>query len=82
MQDIRIGTGMKKKLNLTINHNVIERSKNYARKNGISVSELIENLLESALEQDKGSFTQKWTGKLKLADKDDSRFNNLKNRYL
>lgn len=72
---------MKTKLNLTINSKLIPRSKLFAKKKGISVSQLVEELLEKTLEQDKNNFTDKWLGELNLTEGEDTRFKYLKERY-
>ncbi|MCF8243326.1 MAG: DUF6364 family protein [Melioribacteraceae bacterium] len=72
---------MKTKLNLTINSELVPRSKRYAKKRGKSVSQLVEDLLEHALNKDEISFSEKWLGKFSLADKENKRFKYLKNRY-
>ncbi|NOG44374.1 MAG: hypothetical protein HND50_04045 [Calditrichaeota bacterium] len=75
---------MKQKINLTINDQLIHRTKKFTRKQGISVSQFIENLLYKAIDEKEESFTDKWQGKLKSAIKDenDPRFKKLKERYL
>lgn len=72
---------MKTKLNLTINSKLIPRSKLFAKKQGKSVSQVVEELLAKALEEDKSSFSNKWLGKLALNGKQSSRADYLKNRY-
>lgn len=72
---------MKTKLNLTINSRLIPRSKNFAKKNGKSVSQLVEELLISALEEEKETFSSKWLGKLNKPNKTDERTTYLKGRY-
>lgn len=72
---------MKTKINLTINSKLIPRSKNYAKKNGKSVSQLVEELLIKVLSEEQNSFTSKWTGKLKISKGNDERTQFLKNRY-
>jgi len=72
---------MKTKLNLTINSKLIPRSKLFAQKQGKSVSQVVEELLAKAIEEDKSSFSDKWLGKLTLSDKQSNRAEYLKNRY-
>lgn len=72
---------MKTKLNLTINSKLIPRSKLFAKKQGKSVSQVVEELLAKAIEEDKSSFSDKWLGKLTLSDKQSNRSYYLKNRY-
>jgi len=49
---------MEAKLTLTINENVIERAKNYAHSNKISLSKLIESYLEKITYQEENDKTQ------------------------
>lgn len=72
---------MKTKINLTIDSKLVPRSKRYAKNKGKSVSQLVEELLEKALEQDKINFSEKWLGKLDVASEKDIRTQYLKNRY-
>lgn len=72
---------MKTKLNLTIDKDLIPRSKDFAKKKGKSVSQLIEDLLIEALEKEEISFTSKWAGELKASDSKDERTIYLKKRY-
>ena len=72
---------MKTKLNLTINSKLIPRSKLFAKKQGKSVSQVVEELLSKAIEEEKSSFSEKWLGKLSLSDKENKRIDYLKNRY-
>ena len=44
---------MDKKLTLSLNDNIIETAKNYAKSNNISLSKLIESYLSSLTKQDK-----------------------------
>ncbi len=72
---------MKLKINLTLDGALITRAKRYARKKGISVSALIESLLSGAVLKEEQRFSQRWQEKFKLAEKDSSRMQNLKERY-
>lgn len=73
---------MKQKINLTLNEQLIIRTKKYVRKHGLSVSQFIESLLSKAIDDIDISFTKKWRGKLKVETKDDPRFQKLQDRYL
>jgi len=73
---------MKLKMNLTIDKELVPQSKKYAKKHGISVSQLVEELLRETIRNDKPSFSTRWRGKFKTAEKDDVRFTKLKERYL
>ncbi len=72
---------MKAKLNLTIDEKLSPASKSYARSRGISVSQLVEELLKTVTHDENLSFSQKWRGKFKATEKSDSRYGQLKERY-
>jgi hypothetical protein len=72
---------MKTKLNLTIDEDLVPKTKAYARKNGMSVSELVEEYLREVTKKPDRSFSQKWRGKFKIDEKKSPRFERLKDRY-
>ena len=47
---------MQRKLTITIEKNLIEQAKYYARKKGKSLSEIIENYLRTIVEEDKEKY--------------------------
>jgi len=47
---------MQRKLTITIEKNLIEQAKYYARKKGKSLSEIIENYLKTIVEEDKEKY--------------------------
>lgn len=74
------------KLNLTIDENIVAKSKRFAAKQNTSVSKLVERLLTKAItagesNRPKMSFVEKYAGSLsgKLSDKDVKR---IKDEYL
>ena len=73
---------MKSKMNLTIDEKLIPQSKEYARMHGMSVSQLVEELLRSTVQQNTPTFSDRWRGKFVVADKDDERYAKLKDRFL
>ncbi len=73
---------MKTKLTLSVDKNLISKSKVYARKHGKSVSQLVEELLRKKVNQSEMSFSEKWRGKFTLSPKNDSRYKKLSERYL
>ncbi len=73
---------MKTKLNLTIDEELVPLSKEYARSRGISVSQLVEELLREATENDGPTFSEKWRGRFKPARKEGPRYEKLKDRFL
>ncbi len=74
---------MKTKISLTIDKDLLPKSKEYAKKSGISLSQLVEALLRNVIEKDgEGStFSERWRGKLSLQEKDEVRSKKLRNRY-
>lgn len=73
---------MKTKLNLTIEEELVPMCKEYARSKGMSVSQLVEQLLRSVAQKERPSFSSRWRGKFKVAEKSNPRFEKLKERYL
>lgn len=72
---------MKTKLNLTIDEELVPLTKEYAKKRGKSVSELVESLLREVVAADAPTFSEKWRGKFSVAEKADPRYRTLKERY-
>lgn len=73
---------MKTKLNLTIDKDLIPKSKAYARLRGKSVSQLVEEMLRQITSGEERQFTTRWRGKFSVAENTDPRFKKLKQRYL
>ena len=76
------GVIMKIRLNLTIDEDLIPKTKKYAKSHGISLSQLVEDLLRDTTLKEKSSFSSKWKGQFKLVEKDESRYKKMKERYL
>jgi len=72
---------MKTKLNLTIESDLVPRSKIFAKRRGKSVSELVEELLKKVISDENKSFTSKWIGRLTISQNEDVRTKYLKDRY-
>jgi hypothetical protein len=72
---------MKTKLNLTIDKDLVPKSKAYARMKGKSVSQFVEDLLRKAISDKDDSFIKRWRGKFTISDKTDTRYQVLKRRY-
>jgi hypothetical protein len=74
---------MKAKMTVSIDEELIPRAKQHARQKGLSLSELVETSLRIVTEEKEGSsFSQRWRGKFRPADKDDERSRALAKRYL
>src|SRR4051794_36816060 len=78
----RSGVAMKAELTVTIDEELIPRAERLARERGISVSELVETSLRTVTEHPEGSFSQRWRGQFKPADRDDERYSILAKRFL
>lgn len=72
---------MKTKLNLTIDSGLVPQTKHYAKKQGKSVSQLVEDLLRKVVSESEITFSKRWKGKFKISDGLDSRTEYLKSRY-
>ena len=72
---------LKTKLNLTIDKELVPRSKAFARAKGKSVSQLVEDLLRITINNNTRTFSDRWRGSLKIAAKTDPRYLTLKDRY-
>ena len=57
------------------------RAKRYARRQGVSLSALIESALRDMTGAEKRTFTEKWIGQFELADRDDPRYKALLEKY-
>lgn len=73
---------MKTKLTVTVDRDLLPRAKRYARSRGISLSHLIEDALRTASAQESQSFSERWRGKFRPADRDDARYRALATKYL
>jgi hypothetical protein len=74
---------MKTKVTVSIEEELIPRAKRFARRKGISLSELVETSLRSVTEESVDtSFSQRWRGKFHLAPSEDERSKALAKRYL
>ncbi|OGB69433.1 MAG: hypothetical protein A2Y94_05315 [Caldithrix sp. RBG_13_44_9] len=71
---------MKTKINLTIDKELVSQSKEYARKKGESVSQLVEKLLRENIQDYEASFSKKWRGRFRLSEKDEERYKKLKQK--
>ena len=76
---------MKSRLTLTVDPKVSHRAKDLARRQGVSLSAMVEQLLAEASgappAKRRASFSQRWRGKLKLAQPTDERMARLQAKY-
>ena len=73
---------MKKKLTITVDAELLPIAKRYARSRGVSLSSLIEQSLREVSGGDTGSFSSRWRGRLRAAERDDLRYDALAKKYL
>jgi len=73
---------MKTKLTLTVDDDVVRRSKEHAGHNNTSLSQLVEDLLRKEVEAEEPDFVDTWGGKFVLREHPgDPRFERLKRKY-
>ena len=73
---------MKSRLTLTIEKELVSFTKKYARSKGMSVSQLVEQLLRGVAENGDPSFSSCRRGKFLGVEDGNQRMNKLKTRYL
>ena len=76
------GAGMKTKLTITVDMELLPAAKRYARTRGVSLSSLVEQSLREAVGREAPSFAQQWRGQLRAAGRDDPRYEVLARKYL
>ena len=74
--------GMKKKLTVTVDAEVLPIAKQYARSQGVSLSSLIERSLRAMAAGETPSFASRWRGRLQATRGDDPRYEALAKKYL
>ena len=73
---------MKGKLTLTIDRDLIPAAKRHARSVGTSLSSLVEASLREMIGDQQETFAARWRGSLKIVERDEPRFQALKQKYL
>ena len=74
---------MKQKLTITEDAELIPVAKRHARSRGVSLSSLIEQSLRKITGEDGPTFSSRWRGKFRAAERDDDpRYNALAKKYL
>ena len=73
---------MKTKLTLTIEKGLLPKAKRIARRNKVSLSQLVEKSLMEFIDTAAVSFTEKWKGRFKESSRDSDRYRYLAKRYL
>jgi hypothetical protein len=72
---------VKEKLTLTVERSAIAQAKKIARRNGTSLSQMVEDQFRKLA---RGSFTERWYGKFKVppANRNDPRLMHLLRKYV
>ena len=73
---------MKKKLTITVDAELLPRAKRYARARGVSLSSVIEDELRDLITEETSSFSKRWRGEFRPAERDDARYAALAEKYL
>lgn len=73
---------MKRKLTITVDGELLPRAKQYARARGVSLSSLVEASLREMAEKGAPSFTSRWRGRFRAAERDGGRYEALARKYL
>ncbi len=73
---------MKQKLTITVDSELLPIAKRYARSRGVSLSFLVEQSLREIAGDDTPSFSGRWRGRFRAAERDDPRYDALARKYL
>ena len=73
---------MKTKLTITVDSEILPLAKRYAKSKGVSLSSLVEQALREMTKEQEPTFSEKWRGKFKLAERGTPRYEALVRKYL
>ena len=74
---------MKQKLTITVDAELLPAARRYARSRGVSLSSLVERSLREMAGKDSPSFSSRWRGKFRPAERDDDpRYDALASKYI
>lgn len=73
---------MKKRLTISVDADVISIAQRCANSRGISLSSLIEQSIREIAKSDAPSFTSRWRGEFRAAERNSPRYDALANKYL
>lgn len=74
---------MKTKLTLTIDEDLVPEAKRFARSRGMSLSQLIEQKLREEMAAPEGpTFSSRWRGRFRPAERESERYRRLAEKYL
>jgi len=74
---------MKTKVTITLDEELVPDAKRFARSHGVSLSRLVEETLRTRLSTAEGpTFSERWRGNFRPAEREDSRYKQLAEKYL
>lgn len=73
---------MKQKLTITVDAKLLPLAKRHARSRGVSLSSLVEQSLRQIAGDDAPSFSGRWRGRFRPAERNDPRYDALARKYL
>jgi hypothetical protein len=73
---------MKAKLTISVDEQVVPQAKRYARRQGTSLSGLIERALRDATASEAPAFSTRWRGRFMAVRRTDQRYQRLAKKYL
>lgn len=72
---------MKTKVTITIDEDLVRLAKRYARAQGMSLSEVVEDALRRLAVDERESFSRRWRGKFQPARRNDPRYDALAKKF-
>ena len=72
----------KQELTITLDEQLFARVEQCAKARSMTLSALVERLLQDVAEQDSESFSARWRGRFEAAQRDDPRYKALARKYL
>ena len=73
---------MKQKLTITMDAKLVSLAKRHARSRGVSLSSLVEQALREIAGDHTPSFSGRWRGRFRPAERDDPCYDTLARKYL
>ena len=72
----------KRELTVAVDADLVASAVEYARSRGLSLSALIERSLRQAIAPNAQSFSSRWRGRFKLAERDGARYAALSQKHI
>ena len=73
---------MKQKLTISVDAELLQITRHYARSRGVSLSSLVERALRQVAGDRAPSFATRWRGRFRVPGRDDPRYDALAKKYL